>query len=404
MVELEPELEQQEIASLVDPVRAPLFDHGACRRSESNRHESLPSPDFESGTSTSSITPAEGQSSGRPPPCQETPGGGILPLVSDVAPDAWYARCLLCPRACGVDRLGSARGFCRESAAVRAAWAGLHFGEEPPVTGSGGSGTIFFTGCTLKCRYCQNDQLSRGGLGKELSVEELAALMLRLQAAGAENVNLVTGSQFAPGIAAAASLARGRGLGIPLLWNSSGYESGPTLQILEPWIDVWLPDCKTLDPEVSRHLMGAPDYPQVVKAALSFMARARPLQWEGERLRQGVIVRHLVLPGYPESSREVLGWFRQELYGRALLSVMVQYTPNPRSREARQEGEAPAPARRVSEAEYDQVLGWLEELGIEEGFIQEPEPGSDWLPDFTRPNPFPEGQARPVWGVADGVG
>jgi putative pyruvate formate lyase activating enzyme len=322
---------------------------------------------------------------------------------------AYYSRCLLCPRACGVDRLAErpatggpagereersgGRGFCREGVAVRAAWAGLHFGEEPPLTGSGGSGTIFFTGCTLKCRYCQNDQLSRSLVGRELSAGELAQLMLALQAAGAANINLVTGSHFAPGIAAAAELARGLGLAIPLLWNSSGYESRFTLELLAPWIEAWLPDCKTLDPELSRRLMGAPDYPEVVREALRFMVEARSLRFEGERLRQGVIVRHLVLPGYPESSRGVLAWFREHLYGRALLSVMVQYTPNPR-----QSG----PERRVSDAEYEQILGWLEELGIEEGFIQEPESGSEWLPDFSRRNPFPEGQARPVWHYADG--
>jgi putative pyruvate formate lyase activating enzyme len=320
----------------------------------------------------------------------------------DPAPaTAYYARCLLCPRACGTDRLGSARGFCREGAAVRAAWAGLHFGEEPPVTGRGGSGTIFFTGCTLKCRYCQNEQLSRAGLGAELAVEELAALMLRLQAEGAENVNLVTGSHFAPGIAAAAAVARGRGLSIPLLWNSSGYESPAALEVLEPWIDVWLPDCKTLDAELARGLMGAPDYPEVASAALAFMVEARPLAWEGELLRRGVIVRHLVLPGHPESTRQVLAWFRERLYGRALLSVMVQYTPNSRAMGPGDEGGA-MPSNRVSAAEYEQVLAWLEELGIEEGFIQEPEPGSEWLPDFSRPNPFPEGQARPVWRYTDG--
>jgi putative pyruvate formate lyase activating enzyme len=278
---------------------------------------------------------------------------------------------------------------------VRAAWAGLHFGEEPPVTGRGGSGAIFFTGCTLKCRYCQNDQLSRAGLGAELSTEELAALMLRLQEEGAHNINLVTGSHFAPGIVAAAGLARTRGLSIPLLWNSSGYESRSTLELLAPWIGIWLPDCKTLDPELARGLMGAPDYPEAVREALCFMVESRPLQWEGEWLRQGVIVRHLVLPGRPESTHRVLAWFRERLYGRALLSVMVQYTPNPAARAAGA-GE-PAPARRVSEAEHGQVLAWLEELGIEEGFIQEPEPGSEWLPDFTRTNPFPEGQARAVW-------
>jgi putative pyruvate formate lyase activating enzyme len=277
------------------------------------------------------------------------------------------------------------------------AWAGLHFGEEPPLTGSGGSGTIFFAGCTLKCRYCQNDQLSRLGLGRELRAEELAHLMLALQREGAENINLVTGSHFTPVIGEAAARARWEGLSIPMLWNSSGYESPATLQLLAPWIDVYLPDCKTLDPELSRRFMGAPDYPRVVQEALPAMAEARPLRWEGERLRQGVIVRHLVLPGQPESTREVLAWFSERLYAKALLSVMVQYTPNPRSVEA----EGRVPVRRVSEAEYGQILGWLEELGIEEGFIQEPEPDSDWLPDFTRRNPFPEAQARPLWHYAD---
>ncbi len=316
-------------------------------------------------------------------------------------PADYYARCLLCPRACGTDRLGSARGFCREGTAVRAAWAGLHFGEEPPVTGRGGSGTIFFTGCTLKCRYCQNDQLSRTGLGSELDPGELARLMLRLQAEGAENVNLVTGSHFSPGIVVAARLAGEQGLAIPLLWNSSGYESRAALQLLAPWVRVWLPDCKTLDPGLARRLMGAPDYPQVVREALAFMVASRPLDWEGERLRQGVIVRHLVLPGHPRSTREVLAWFRENLYGKALLSLMVQYTPNSRALE-RGEEQAAGPSRRVSTEEYEQVLGWLEELGIEEGFIQEPEPGSEWLPDFSRRDPFPEGQARAVWHFSEG--
>jgi putative pyruvate formate lyase activating enzyme len=282
---------------------------------------------------------------------------------------------------------------------TRVAWAGLHFGEEPPLTGSGGSGTIFLSGCTLKCSYCQNDQLSRQGLGRELSAAELARVMLALQRAGAENVNLVTGSHFAPGLAEAAAQARREGLSIPLLWNSSGYESPSTLELLAPWIDVYLPDCKTLDPELSRLLMCAPDYPQVAREALPAMAEARPLRFAGERLRQGVIVRHLVLPGYLDSTRGVLAWFREHLYGRALLSVMLQYTPNRRS--AGSEEKDRAPARRVDEAEHRQVQGWLEELGIEEGFIQEPEPDSDWLPDFTRRNPFPPGQARPVWHYAD---
>jgi putative pyruvate formate lyase activating enzyme len=321
-----------------------------------------------------------------------------LPLVSD--PATLYTPCLLCPRACGADRLGGERGFCREGAELRAAWAGLHFGEEPPLVGSGGSGTIFFTGCTLKCRYCQNDQLSRSELGAGLGTEELARLMLRLQEEGAANINLVTGSHFAPGIAAAAALARGQGLGIPLLWNSSGYESRPALELLAPWIEVWLPDCKTLDPELAGRLLGAREYPEAAREALSFMTAAAPLRLEDGLLRRGVIVRHLVLPGHLESSRAVLAWFRDHLQGKALLSVMVQYTPNTRLADLAGSG---SPQRRISEAEYEQVLAWLEELGIEEGFIQEPEPGSEWLPDFNRRNPFPEGQARAVWHCAHGA-
>jgi putative pyruvate formate lyase activating enzyme len=333
----------------------------------------------------------------------------------------WQGCCRLCPRACGADRRSRPAGFCRQGAGIRAAWAGLHFGEEPPLTGSGGSGTIFFSGCTLKCRYCQNDQLSRRGLGRVLSSGELAGLMLALEREGAENVNLVTGSQFAPAIAEAAAQARRQGLSIPLLWNSSGYESLSTLELLAPWIDVYLPDCKTLDPGLSRRFMGAPDYPQAAREALPAMAEARPLRFEGERLRQGVIVRHLVLPGFLESTREVLAWFRERLYGRALLSVMLQYTPNRRAAGSeagsgpRAQVGAPAasgpragggergrpPARRVNREEFLQVQGLLEELSIEQGFIQEPEPDSDWLPDFTRRNPFPRGQARPLWHYAD---
>ncbi len=327
-------------------------------------------------------------------PCQETALPAILAPVVE-----WQGHCRLCPRVCGADRRSRPGGFCRQGASIRAAWAGLHFGEEPPLTGSGGSGAIFFSGCTLKCRYCQNDQLSRRGLGRELSAGETARLMLALEREGAENVNLVTGSQFAPAIAEAADQARRQGLAIPLLWNSSGYESPPTLQMLAPWIDVYLPDCKTLDPELSRRFMGAPDYPQVAREALPAMAEARPLRFAGERLRQGVIVRHLVLPGYLESTREVLAWFRERLEGKALLSVMLQYTPNRRPAGSEEEGRVPE--RRVNDAEHRQVQAWLEDLGIEQGFIQEPELDSNWLPDFTRRNPFPPAQARPVWHYTD---
>ena len=308
-----------------------------------------------------------------------------------------YGECRLCPRNCRVDRLEGEKGYCGESARMRVAWAGLHLGEEPPLIGEKGSGTIFFTGCTLKCESCQNCQISHRGLGRGISSEELAGLMLRLQGRGAANINLVTASHFTPSIIECVSSARTQGLSIPVVWNSSGYEQLSTLDLLRETVDVYLPDCKTLDPEVSRRLMGAADYPVVVQTAVLKMIEDKPLVAENDQLNQGVIIRHLVLPGLPAQSREVLEWFAEHGKGRALLSLMFQYTPV--SSEGGELGRKPrhGPQRRVSRREYEQVLSWLEELGIEDGFVQEPAENDDWLPDFTRLNPFPLGQAVPVW-------
>ena len=255
-----------------------------------------------------------------------------------------YAPCRLCPRDCGVDRsaaghFGAAdsssgagkRGVCGEGDVPRLALACLHFGEEPVLTGRGGSGTLFFTGCTLRCSFCQNHQLSRGGYGAPVSTEELAALMLRLQEEGAANVNLVTGTHFAPHLVEAVAAARRQGMSLPVVWNGSGYERAGTVELLFPAVDVFLPDLKTLDPALSARLFRAPDYPQAAREAILAMAE-KPLAWEpaGPReglLRSGLIVRHLVLPGQLDSTRGVLEWFAARLKGRALLSLMVQYTP-----------------------------------------------------------------------------
>jgi putative pyruvate formate lyase activating enzyme len=300
-----------------------------------------------------------------------------------------YEDCRLCPRGCAVDRAEGQRGFCGQGARTRVAWAGLHFGEEPLLGGKDGSGAIFFSGCTLKCAGCQNHQISRRGLGRELSPPGLSELMLELQKRGAQNINLVTATQFAPAVCAAVDRARRRGLDLPVLWNSSGYERAATLELLQETVDVYLPDCKTLDSELARRLMSAADYPQVAQEALLRMADSRPLLVKNGRICRGVIVRHLVLPGFLEQSRRVLEWFSRKLKDRALLSLMLQYTP-PRRRSA-------APDRPVSRREYRRLLGWLEELDIEDGYIQEPACGPDWLPDFTRRNPFPPGQAVTVW-------
>lgn len=311
-----------------------------------------------------------------------------------------YERCLLCPRACGVNRRAGELGFCGESERLRLSWAGLHRGEEPPVSGERGAGTLFFPGCTLRCPFCQNDQISHRGLGAEISEGDLAALMLRLQAQGGECINLVTAGHFLPGVLAALQQARAGGLRLPVVWNSSGFESRSGLELLREAVDLYLPDCKTLDEQLARRLLGAASYARAVRAAIPAMVRARPLLYEGDRLRQGVIVRHLVLPGRLQSTRQVLEWFAAQIEDRALLSLMFQYTPNPR----RQAAAGPeSPSRRVGRREYETVLGWLDALGIEQGFVQDPAPDSAWLPDFLRPNPFPAGQAEVLWHFSDAV-
>jgi len=265
------------------------------------------------------------------------------------------------------------------------------------VTGRDGSGAIFFSGCNLRCSFCQNRQISRGGLGR---AADLADLCLALQERGAENINLVTGSHWVPAIARGLREARGRGLRLPILWNSSGYEL--SLEPLEDLIDLYLPDLKTLDRELAGRFFQAPDYPAAAEKAVLRMLALRPLRYAPgpspapPGMVSGVLIRHLVLPGHLESTRGVLQWFARHARGRALLSLMTQYTPPPLPSPAPVFSSA-FPARRVSLREYEQVLGWLDEFGIDEGFCQEPAAEAEVLPDFERPNPFDAALATPVW-------
>jgi putative pyruvate formate lyase activating enzyme len=300
-----------------------------------------------------------------------------------------YRYCLLCPRACGVDRTGSPAGFCRSGIVARAAVACLHRGEEPPLSGVRGSGAVFFSGCTLGCPACQNYSISTLGQGTEVSTETLASIFLTLEERGAHNINLVTATHFAPSVIAALELARARGLRIPSVWNSSGYETAATVELLNPFTDVYLPDLKTLDTEAARSLFGRSDYPAAAQTALPAMVTAKPLVWDGELLTQGVIVRHLVLPGRVADSIACLRWFAAHLSGGALFSLMFQYLPLDKG--------APCGHGRVTPAEYDAVMEEVEKLDLEDGFIQDLEEADDWLPDFSRHNPFPGGFAEPVW-------
>ncbi|MCL2126830.1 MAG: radical SAM protein [Treponema sp.] len=311
--------------------------------------------------------------------------------------DSLYQNCRLCPRSCGADRLAAGEGYCGESSLLRLAFAGLHSGEEPPLSGKRGSGAVFVSGCNLGCAFCQNRQISGGGgygagaLGRAVSTEEFSSICLKLQNRGAENINIVTGSHAVPAIVLGLGAAKSAGLRIPVLWNSSGYENAETLELLDGFIDTWLPDLKTLDADLASRFYKAPDYPRAAAAAVLWMARNRP---------GNVIVRHLVLPGRLESTRSVLKWFAENAAGRAagaLLSLMTQYTPV---------AGAGGPGRFLSRREYDSVLGWLEEFGIDDGFCQEPMTGglaerSGWLPDFSRANPFSSALSVPVWHYAD---
>jgi len=298
--------------------------------------------------------------------------------------EALYKNCRLCPRVCGVDRLAGSCGYCGEDARLRVAFAGLHSGEEPPLSGNCGSGTIFVSGCNLGCCFCQNRQISgpqpAEHLGRVVSDDEFAVICLELQKRNAQNLNIVTGSHAVPAIVSGLDAANSAGLRIPALWNSSGYESVETLELLAGRIKTWLPDLKTLDTDLAGKFLNAPDYPQAAVRAIQWMMKISP----GD-----VIIRHLILPGYLESTRSVLRWFADNALDKAQLSLMTQYTP--------MDNKQGAPGRYVNEQEYETVMGWLGEFGIEDGFCQELVTGSDWLPDFSRDNPFSSGLSVPVW-------
>jgi putative pyruvate formate lyase activating enzyme len=233
-------------------------------------------------------------------------------------------------------------------------------------------------------------------MGRAVNRAEFVDLCLALQARGAENLNLVTGSHCAPVLADFLQAARNEGLAIPILWNSSSYESPQALALVKDMVDVYLPDLKTLDPALAGRFFKAPDYPEAaVQAILRMLDYRGHLRWNGSVLASGVIIRHLVLPGHTESTRKVLEWFADHCKGRALLSLMTQYTPvGSGSR---------IPQGYVSQAEYDRLVEWLDELEIEDGFCQEPAPGAFWLPDFERINPFLPEFSVPVWHWKTGL-
>ena len=283
-----------------------------------------------------------------------------------------YVNCNLCPRQCGVDRAAGETGFCGCPGTALVAKTMLHPWEEPVLAGSGGSGAIFFGGCTLGCRYCQNRAISGGPVGTPMDALALREAMEDLIAQGAENIDLVTPTQFLPTILPALSPK----LPVPVVYNCGGYERVETLRALEGKIDIYLPDMKYADPQLAGRLSGAPDYFPVAAAAIREMVRQTgwPV-FRGDRLLRGTVIRHLILPGHIENSLKVLDWIGETFApGEVLVSLMRQYTPM---------GGLTAPFdRRITDEEYDAVLSWMF-LNDLEGFTQEGSSAEKaFIPDF----------------------
>ena len=283
-----------------------------------------------------------------------------------------YVNCELCPRRCGADRTAGKTGFCRCPDTALVAKAMLHKWEEPALAGEGGSGAVFFGGCTLGCKYCQNAAISGGPVGTPMDSGKLRTLFEELIARGAENIDLVTPTHFLPTILPALESK----LPVPVVYNCGGYERAETLRSLEGKVDIYLPDLKYADDRLAKALSSAPDYFATATAAIREMVRqVGPVQWAGDKVARGVIIRHLILPGFVDNSLRVLDWIGDTFApGEVLVSLMRQYTPM---------GGLNAPLdRRVTDEEYDAVLSWMY-LNDLEGFTQEAEAADQgFIPDF----------------------
>ena len=283
-----------------------------------------------------------------------------------------YAQCRLCPRNCGVDRTAGERGFCGCPGTAMVAKTMLHKWEEPALAGSGGSGAVFFGGCTLGCSYCQNAAISRKPTGRPVDSQELRGLFEDLIAQGAENIDLVTPTQFLPTILPALSPK----LPVPVVYNCGGYENVQTLKALEGHVDIYLPDLKYATPALGRSLSQAADYfPRATEAIREMVRQTGPVKWQGEKILRGTVIRHLILPGQVENSLKVLDWIGETFRpGEVLVSLMRQYTPLG--------NQTPPMDRRITDEEYDAVLSWMF-LNDLEGFTQEAQAADrGFIPDF----------------------
>lgn len=291
------------------------------------------------------------------------------------------SNCTLCPRECHVNRNAGEIGYCGQTAILTATRAALHFWEEPCLSGTNGSGAVFFSGCNLRCVYCQNHEIAHGLSGRNISALRLSDIFLELQEKGAHNVNLVTPTHFVPQIITALETAKKQGLSIPVVYNTSAYEKTETLKNLDGLVDIYLPDLKYFDPALSGQYSHAPDYFEKAADAIAEMVRqtgapvftdnAEPL------MKKGVIVRHLLLPGCEKDARHILRYLHSTYKNDIYVSIMNQYTPLLRVKSV------PELNRKISAREYEKIVDYAVSIGIENGFIQEGETASEsFIPTF----------------------
>lgn len=290
-----------------------------------------------------------------------------------------YENCLLCPRKCGINRRTGQTGVCGVSSEIKVARAALHYWEEPCISGKRGSGAVFFSGCSLHCVFCQNREISDGKEGKVISKERLSDIFMELEGKGANNINLVTPGQYIPDIVWAVNNARSRGMKLPIIYNTSGYENVTELKQLEGIVDVYLPDFKYMDSTLSAMYSRAKDYPSVAKQALSEMVRQQPdvvIDDATGLIQKGVIVRQLLLPGHVNDAKAVLKYLYDTYHDHVYISMMSQFTPIALK-------DYPEINRTVTRREYERLVDYALEIGITNAFIQECDVAKDsFIPAF----------------------
>lgn len=291
-------------------------------------------------------------------------------------------KCDLCPRKCLVDRKKGEKGICGQTENLKVARAALHFWEEPCISGDAGSGAVFFSGCPLHCVFCQNENIANGTVGKEIALERLVDIFLELQEKRANNINLVTPGHFVPQIVKALDQARKEGLTLPVVYNTSSYETVDTIKMLEGYVDIYLPDFKYMSPGLSKKYSHAPDYAEVAKAAIAEMVRqtGKAVFVNGDEdnlILRGTIVRHLTLPGCMEDSMQILKYLHETYGDMIYISIMNQFTPLSNLEKY------PELNRRITDEEYETLVDYAIEIGIENGFIQEGDTAEEsFIPAF----------------------